>query len=74
LDQQKSVWGLTTNAVYYEFIHVKKNIVDSIDTIDTIYPTYQPLPSLHLMEPESSEKLLQVLKAICKSQNSISPL
>jgi hypothetical protein len=61
LEQQKSVWGLTTNGVYYEFIYIQKDI----------YPTYQPLPSLHLMEPESSEKLLQVLKAICKLQNSV---
>jgi hypothetical protein len=61
LEKQQSVWGLTTNGVYYEFVYIEQNG----------HPTYQPLPSLHLMEPESSEKLLQVLKAICKTQNSI---
>ncbi len=61
LEQQKSVWGLTTNGVYYEFFYIQQNSS----------PTYQPLPSLHLMEPESSEKLLQVLKAICKLQNAV---
>ncbi|MEB3312399.1 MAG: restriction endonuclease subunit R [Snowella sp.] len=62
LAQQPKVWGLTTNGVYYEFIYIQQ----------TNLPTYQPLPSLHLIEPESSEKLLQVLKAICKTQNSSS--
>ena len=61
LEKQKFVWGLTTNGVYYEFVYIQKNT----------NPTYQPLPSLHLMEPESSEKLLQVLKGICQVQNSI---
>jgi len=62
LAQQKNVWGLTTNGVYYEFVYIQQNTE----------PTYQPLPSLHLIEPDSSEKLLQVLKAICKAQNNIS--
>jgi len=68
LEQQKSVWGLTTNGVYYEFFYIQQNPQNASS------PTYQPLPSLHLMEPESSEKLLQVLKAICKLQNSIGSL
>jgi hypothetical protein len=68
LEQQKSVWGLTTNGVYYEFFYIQQNSQNASS------PTYQPLPSLHLMEPESSEKLLQVLKAICKLQNSVGNL
>lgn len=66
LEQQRSVWGLTTNGVYFEFIYVENK-----NEGEVIHPTYQPLPSLHLIEPESSEKLLQVLKAICKLQNSL---
>jgi hypothetical protein len=68
LEQQKSVWGLTTNGVYYEFFYIQQNSQNDSS------PTYQPLPSLHLIEPESSEKLLQVLKAICKLQNSVGNL
>lgn len=68
LEQQKSVWGLTTNGVYYEFFYIQQNSQNASS------PTYQPLPSLHLIEPESSEKLLQVLKAICKLQNSVGNL
>lgn len=68
LEQQKSVWGLTTNGVYYEFFYIQQNSQNAPS------PTYQPLPSLHLMEPDSSEKLLQVLKAICKLQNSVGNL
>ncbi|WP_434684317.1 restriction endonuclease subunit R [Pseudanabaena minima] len=68
LEQQKSLWGLTTNGVYYEFFYIQQN------PQNVASPTYQPLPSLHLMEPESSEKLLQVLKAICKLQNSVGNL
>lgn len=65
------MWGLTTNGEYFEFIYVQKKDGDNIQEINSeIYPTYQPLPSLHLMEPESSEKLLRVLKAICKLKNS----
>ena len=65
LEHQKTVWGLTTNGVYYEFFYIQQNPQNASSA------TYQPLPSLHLMEPESSEKLLQVLKAICKMQNAI---
>jgi hypothetical protein len=72
LEQQRSVWGLTTNGVYFEFIYVENKSQDNNqETNQEINPTYQPLPSLHLIEPESSEKLLQVLKAICKLQNSL---
>lgn len=62
LENQKSVWGLTTNGMFYEFVFIQQL---------EEYPTYQPLPSLHLIEPESSQTLLQVLKAICKLQNSL---
>ncbi len=65
LENQKTVWGLTTNGVYYEFVYIQQRVDQDS------YSTYQPLPSLHLMEPESSEKLLQVLKAICKVQNGL---
>ncbi|WP_217901652.1 hypothetical protein [Pseudanabaena sp. SR411] len=58
LEQQKSVWGLTTNGVYYEFSYIQQNPQNASS------PTYQPLPSLHLMEPDSSEKLLQVLSTL----------
>lgn len=71
LEQQRSAWGLTTNGVYFEFIYVENRADNHQETNQEIHPTYQPLPSLHLMEPESSEKLLQVLKAICKLQNSL---
>ncbi|MGK7929964.1 MAG: restriction endonuclease subunit R [Microcystaceae cyanobacterium] len=60
LTEQNSIWGLTTNGVYYEFFYIQKNE----------HPTYQPLPSLHLLEPNASETLLQVLKAICQAVNS----
>jgi len=59
LESQEAVWGLTTNGTRYDFVYVQK----------PNSPTYQPLPSLHLIEPESAQKLLQVLKAICKAQN-----
>ncbi|MGK7945428.1 MAG: restriction endonuclease subunit R [Microcystaceae cyanobacterium] len=59
LTQQNSVWGLTTNGLYYEFFYIQQNG----------HPTYQPLPSLHLLETNASETLLQVLKAICQGQN-----
>lgn len=57
LTQQNSIWGLTTNGISYEFFYIQKEED----------PTYQPLPSLRLIEPQSSESLLQILKAICIS-------
>ncbi|AFY74146.1 hypothetical protein Syn7502_02132 [Synechococcus sp. PCC 7502] len=62
LEVQEAVWGLTTNGTRYDFVYVQKASQKPNS------PTYQPLPSLHLIEPESAEKLLQVLKAICKAQ------
>jgi len=61
LETQEEVWGLTTNGIRYDFVRIQTN--------QKSHPTYQPLPSLNLIEPESAEKLLQVLKAICKKQN-----
>jgi hypothetical protein len=59
LEQQSSVWGLATNGLQYLFVNIKQGNP----------PTYQLMPLLDLMYPESSRQLLQVLKAICKLQN-----
>ncbi|MBD2020686.1 restriction endonuclease subunit R [Leptolyngbya sp. FACHB-36] len=53
---QPSVWGLATNGLQHLFV-----LVEQADP-----PTYQLLPELHLLEPERSIRLLQVLKAIGK--------
>ncbi len=60
LEHQKIVWGLTTNGMQYQFVLIRQG-----------NPlTYQQMPLLNLMDSESAIKLLQVLKAICKLQNS----
>lgn len=59
LEQQSSVWGLATNGLQYLFVNIQQG--DS--------PTYQLMPLLDLMYPDSSIQLLQVLKAICQLQN-----
>lgn len=59
LEQQSSVWGLATNGLQYLFVNIKQGNP----------PTYQLMPPLDLMYPQSSIQLLQVLKAICKLQN-----
>lgn len=60
LKHQKIVWGLTTNGMQYQFVLIQQG-----------NPlTYQQMPLLNLMDSESAIKLLQVLKAICKLQNS----
>ncbi|BAY48325.1 hypothetical protein SAMD00079811_59460 [Scytonema sp. HK-05] len=56
LKHQKSLWGLTTNGQRYQFVYI----------LQENHPTYQLMPFLNLMEPESAIELLQVLKAICK--------
>jgi hypothetical protein len=56
LDNQKSVWGLTTNGRSYQFIYIEQGNP----------PVYYLLPELNLMERERSSQLLQVLKAICQ--------
>ncbi|MGH2414524.1 MAG: hypothetical protein ACRDEA_12735 [Microcystaceae cyanobacterium] len=55
LEQQTSVWGLTTNGMDYQFVYIQQGNP----------PTYQVLPKLDITRPESSSELLQVLKAIC---------
>ncbi|MEG4799413.1 restriction endonuclease subunit R [Microcoleus sp. ARI1-B5] len=59
LQQQPSVWGLTTNGRNYQFVRVTRGNPC----------TYQILPELNLIDPERSLLLAQVLKAICKLQN-----
>jgi len=60
LEHQKSVWGLTTNGLRYQFVYLQQNN----------HPTYQLLPELNLLDSERSLQLLQVLKAICKIQHT----
>lgn len=61
LEQQSSVWGLATNGVQYLFVNIKQGNP----------PTYQLMPELNLMYAEPAMQLLQVLKAICKLQNTM---
>ncbi|MUL35391.1 restriction endonuclease subunit R [Gloeocapsopsis dulcis] len=60
LEDQESVWGLTTNGVDYRFVYLKQGNPS----------TYQLLPQLNLLDSESSIQILQVLKAICKIQHT----
>lgn len=59
LQQQSSVWGLTTNGRNYQFVYLTRGNPC----------TYQILPDLSLTDRERSILLAQVLKAICKLQN-----
>ncbi|MEG4456838.1 restriction endonuclease subunit R [Microcoleus sp. N9_A1] len=59
LQQQSSVWGLTTNGRNYQFVYLTRGNPC----------TYQILPDLSLTDPERSLLLAQVLTAICKLQN-----
>jgi len=59
LQQQSSVWGLTTNGRNYQFVYLMRGNPC----------TYQILPELNLIDRERSLLLAQVLKAICKLQN-----
>ncbi len=61
LDNQKSVWGLTTNGRSYQFVYIEQGNP----------PIYYLLPELNLMERERSSQLLQVLKAICQPFKSV---
>jgi len=56
LENQKSVWGLTTNGRSYQFVYIEQGNP----------PIYYMLPELNLMERERSNQLLQILKAICQ--------
>ena len=58
LQQQSSVWGLTTNGRNYQFVYLTRGNPC----------TYQILPELNLTDRERSLLLAQVLKAICKLQ------
>ncbi|MEE3718643.1 restriction endonuclease subunit R [Tumidithrix elongata RA019] len=55
LENQPTVWGLTTNGVTYQFVYLSQGNP----------PIYQLLPDLSLINSERSLQLLQVLKAIC---------
>jgi hypothetical protein len=59
LQQQSSVWGLTTNGESYRFVRLTRRNPC----------TYQILPELNLIDKGRSIELAQVLKAICKLQN-----
>lgn len=62
LENQQSVWVLTTNGLRYQFVYLQQG-----------NPlTYQLLPELNLIEFERTIQLLQVLKAICKLQHNTS--
>lgn len=60
LERQPSVWGLATNGLQYLFLDIRQGNP----------PTYQLMPELHLMYTERTIQLVQVLKAICKLQNT----
>jgi hypothetical protein len=54
LARQEAVWGLVTNGANYQFFYIERGEK----------PTYRRMPSLNLLDPEPSVRLLQVLKAI----------
>lgn len=58
LESQRSVWGMATNGLNYQFVYIESES----------HPSYQLMPLLNLYEIESSIRLQQVLKAICKLQ------
>ena len=55
LQQQRSVWGLTTNGINYQFVQIQAGEP----------PQYFLLPELSLLHRTSAISLLQVLKGIC---------
>jgi hypothetical protein len=54
LEEQRSVWGLTTNGINYQFVQIQAGQP----------PQYFLLPDLSLLHRDSAMSLLQVLKAI----------
>lgn len=56
LEHQQAIWGLVTNGVQYQFVYIHSGTPI----------TYQLMPLLSLFETESSQQLVQVLKAIAK--------
>ena len=61
LERQPCVWGLTTNGELYQFVYIQQGNP----------PIYQLMPFLNLMDSEPAVQILQVLKAICKLQNTV---
>ena len=60
LQHQTSVWGLVTNGARYQLAYIQSRTP----------PTFQLMPLLNLMDYEPAIQILQVLKAICKLQNT----
>lgn len=60
LEHQTSVWGLVTNGARYQFAYIQSGTP----------PSFQLMPLLNLMDCEPAIQILQVLKAICKLQNT----
>jgi len=60
LEHQTSVWGLVTNGARYQLAYIQSRTP----------PTFQLMPLLNLMDYEPAIQILQVLKAICKLQNT----
>lgn len=60
LENQTSVWGLVTNGARYQFACIQS----------ANPPTFQLMPLLNLMDCEPAIQILQVLKALCKLQNT----
>ncbi|MEH2284637.1 MAG: restriction endonuclease subunit R [Nostoc sp.] len=56
LENQTSVWGVTTNGMDYQFVYLQQGNP----------PIYQLLPKLDITRSTSSMELLQVLKSICQ--------
>ncbi|WP_414544408.1 restriction endonuclease subunit R [Nostoc sp. CCY0012] len=56
LNNQTSVWGLTTNGRVYQFVYIEQGNP----------PIYHLMPLLNFMEPPRAVELLQVLKKICQ--------
>jgi hypothetical protein len=56
LNQQRSVWGLTTNGISYRFVQIEAGQP----------PRYWLMPELNLLDTAPAKQLLQVLKAICQ--------
>ncbi|MCG6136261.1 MAG: restriction endonuclease subunit R [Nostoc sp. LLA-1] len=56
LNNQTSVWGLTTNGRAYQFVYIEQGNP----------PIYHLMPLLNFMEPPRAIELLQVLKTICQ--------
>lgn len=55
LQNQTTVWGLVTNGLSYQFVHLQQGAPN----------TYRLLPLLSILTTESANQILQVLKAIC---------